>query len=74
MRNRFVHVVHRGGDWAVEEAGAEQPVAFFQTLTLAVNAGRELATANRVELIVRRKDGTIGQRFNYVDNTLALAC
>ncbi len=72
MKKRLVHVVHKFGVWTVEEEGAE-PIAMFQTRELAVTAGRELAQANHVELIVHRKDGSIGERTRFDNGPLDIA-
>lgn len=65
MKKPFVHVVHKGGSWAVEEEGASDKAEQFPNREEAINAGKQLAKQNEVELIIHREDGSIGERNSY---------
>ena len=65
MSKAFVHVVHKQGNWAVEEAGAAENARPFSTREEAIAEGKRIARQNKVELIVHREDGSIGERDSY---------
>jgi hypothetical protein len=60
-----LHVVHKQGQWFVEEEKQPEPISSHRTREEAREAGRELAKARRVELLIHREDGTIGERDSY---------
>ncbi len=65
MKKPFIHVVNRNGSWGVEEEGRTDDFREFRNKEEAVEAGRNLAKQNQVELIVHRQDGSIGERDSY---------
>lgn len=65
MPNQNVHVVQKGGQWAVEEEGKTDQPMFFRTKEEAVDCGRQLAREKQVELLVHRADGAITERDSY---------
>ena len=60
-----VETYHEGGKWHVKVEGDSQPQSSHDTGKEAKRAGRELAKSRRVEHIIRRMDGTIGERERY---------
>ncbi len=57
-----VEVVHERGAWYVRIEGEDSYLREHETREQAVATGRHEANQRQVELIVRRLDGTIGQR------------
>ena len=60
-----VETVFRDGMWTNLVEGEGGTHRNFQTKEMAVEAGRELAKERRVEHIVKKQDGTIGERNSY---------
>jgi len=58
-----VHVISnpRGG-WSVKKEGAERASAVRTTQQDAIKTGRALSKAEKTELVIHRKDGTIQQK------------
>lgn len=60
-----IETVFTDGAWTNQVQGEGPTGDGFQTKDRAVEAGRELARARRVEHIVKNQDGTIGERNTY---------
>jgi hypothetical protein len=60
-----VETYHDGDKWHVKVEGDKQPQSTHDTRQEARRAGRQLAKKRKVEHIIRKKDGTIGQRNSY---------
>jgi hypothetical protein len=65
MSKKAVHVVPRGGDWAVKTAGASRAAKVTLTQGDAIQKGISMARNQRTELIVHRRDGTIRSKDSY---------
>jgi hypothetical protein len=65
MTDGDVHTVYRDGTWTNTIEGADGPSESFNTKEQAVAAGREIASASRVEHHIHRQDGAIGERNSY---------
>ena len=66
MTSGDVHTDYKNGKWLNEEEGADQPLrGRFDRKTDAQQAGRDRARRDKVEHLVHRKDGTIGERNSY---------
>ena len=65
MSRKAQHVVPRDGKWAVRKGGADRVTRRFDTKREAVEAAREIARKQRVELYIHGRDGRIRQRDSY---------
>jgi hypothetical protein len=65
MADGDVHTVHKDGTWINTIEGVDGPSESFNTREQAVSAGREIAAASRVEHLIHREDGVIGERNSY---------
>lgn len=68
--SKNVHVVPRGGGWMVEIDG-EAASHRYPNRREAVQVGRRLARANRVEYVLHGPDGRVRQRDNFSSDPLA---
>ncbi len=59
------HVVPHGDGWAVRAEGAERVTSVYPTQREAINAARETARNQRVELLIHGADGKIRERDSY---------
>lgn len=62
MSKPNVHVVPRDGQWAVVREGAERDSSHHDTQAAAIDAARQTAQRERVELFIHRPDGRIRER------------
>lgn len=53
------------GQWRNKVEGIQQVSSVHETKAAATKAGRQMARARKVEHIIRRMDGTIGERSSY---------
>ncbi|MEP7346810.1 MAG: DUF2188 domain-containing protein [Gemmatimonadaceae bacterium] len=60
-----VHVVPREGGWAVRRADAERDSSRHGTQREAMEAGRETALRDKVELVIHDKEGPIQDSDSY---------
>jgi hypothetical protein len=60
-----VETYHADGKWRNRIEGLAGLPGAYDTREAAVEAGREEARDRKVEHIVRKKDGTIGERSSY---------
>jgi hypothetical protein len=66
MSRGDVHTVPRErGQWAVEREGQDQAISLHDDKAAAESAGRDVARRDRVEHLIHRTDGTIGERNTY---------
>jgi uncharacterized protein DUF2188 len=65
MANGDIHTVHRGGKWLNEVEGGKRASNSADTKAKAVAAGRQMARDRRVEHLIHKLDGTIGERNSY---------
>jgi hypothetical protein len=64
-RRRNIHTIKHGDGWANVYEGSSRVMDHAQTKAAAVRSGRERARKNKVEHIVHKADGTIGERNSY---------
>ena len=60
-----IETFHKDGKWRNRVEGHEVLDGDFDTKEDAVSAGREEAQTRKVEHIIRKLDGTIGERNTY---------
>ena len=60
-----VHVVPRGDGWAVVREDAERDSSHHDTQADAIDAARQTAQRERVELFIHGRDGRIRERDSY---------
>jgi hypothetical protein len=65
MTKPNVHVVPKDNNWAVKRANSDDPEATFQTQEEAIESGRQLARAEKVEFILHGEDGRVRLRDSY---------
>jgi len=59
------HVVPHDGKWAVRGEGNDRVTSIHSTQREAINAARETARNQRVELLIHGTDGKIRERDSY---------
>ena len=64
-KKRDYHVVPKGKEWMVKKENAQRASSTHNTQSDAVDAGKKLAKANKTELVIHRKDGTIRDSDSY---------
>ena len=60
-----IWVVRHGDNWAVKREGREEQLGVHETQALAMSAGRQVAQAEGVELIVQGVDGQIREKSSH---------
>lgn len=65
MSKTNIHIVPRDGNWAVVREGAERDSSHHGTQSSAIDAGRDTARKEGVEIIIHRPNGQIRQRDSY---------
>jgi hypothetical protein len=61
-----VHTVYKNGKWLNEKEGGKRPLrGRFDRKSDAQQAGRDRARQDKVEHLIHKKDGTIGDRHSY---------
>jgi uncharacterized protein DUF2188 len=65
MANKPVHTVTHNDGWANKREGATRVSRVFDTKAEAAAAGRATAQRERVEHLIHKADGTIGERNSY---------
>ena len=65
MPSGDVETYHEGGHWKNRIEGQEGEVGTYRDRDDAISEGRNLARVRQVEHIIRRVDGTIGERNSY---------
>jgi hypothetical protein len=64
-KKRDIHVVPHGDKWATRKEGAERAGTVTNTQGQAINAAREQAQRERVDVVIHRPDGTIRDSDSY---------
>ena len=64
-KKKDIHVVPRKGEWATIKEGATRAGTVVRTQTEAIDAAREQAKRERVEVVIHRPDGTIRDSDSY---------
>jgi len=62
---RNPHVVPRGEDWAVVRENGVRASSLHRTQAEAIEAGRQIAQREGLELFIHRPDGRIRDRNSY---------
>lgn len=66
IKKRDIHVVPRkDGDWATKREGADRAGSVHDTQKKAIDAARDRAREDKVEVVIHRKDGTIRDSDSY---------
>lgn len=65
MSKKDIHVVPRDGGWAVRREGATRDSSHHDRKSDALDAGREPARRERVEIVTHDKDGRIQDSDSY---------
>lgn len=61
MPRKEHHVVHNpDGGWDIKRNSAQRSSGHFETKQDAINRAREISQNQGTELVIHRKDGTIG--------------
>jgi len=60
--SKNVHVVPRNEGWAVRRAGAQRDSSLHDTQADAIDAARQTAQRERVELFIHGRNGQIRER------------
>jgi len=60
-----IWVATHGDRWAVRREGTEEPLGVHDTQEEAITAGRQVAQADKVELIVQGEDGQIREKSSH---------
>lgn len=58
-KNKNVHVVPKGNQWAVKKESNQRATSVHQRKEDAIERGRQEAEKEKSELIIHKKDGTI---------------
>ena len=65
-KKQDIHVVpHPASGWATKREGAERAGSLHDTQREAIEAARERAIRDRVEVVIHRRDGTIRDSDSY---------
>jgi uncharacterized protein YdaT len=65
MAKRNQHVVPYKDKWAVRGEGNDRVTSVHSTQSSAIDAAREIAINNKVEVVIHRPDGTIRDKNSY---------
>lgn len=64
-KKRDIHVVPHADGWATRKEGANRAGTVTPTQGEAIDAAREQAKRERVEVVIHRRDGTIRDSDSY---------
>lgn len=64
-RKSSIHIVPRSNGWGIKSSGSSKASKVFSTKAKAFKAGRKSAIARRTELFVHNKNGRIGYKNSY---------
>ena len=65
MAKENIHVVKRGGNWAVLKEKAERVSSFHSTQAGAIDSARTTAQREKAEVVIHGKDGKIRDKDSY---------
>jgi hypothetical protein len=60
-----IETYHEDGQWKNKAEGTDRALSVHETKAAAVGAGQQMASARKVEHIIRNLDGTIGEQNSY---------
>lgn len=64
-RKSSIHIVPRSNGWGIKSSGSSRASKVFTTKAKAFKAGRSSAIGKKTELFVHNKNGRIGYRNSY---------
>jgi len=65
MSKKNIHIVQRENGWAVRRERAERDSSHHNTQAEAIEAGRETAARQNVEVLIHGRNGRIRERNSY---------
>lgn len=65
MTKKDIHVVPHKDGWATKKEGAQRAGTVTDTQKAAIDAARDQAKREQVEVVIHRKDGTIRDSDSY---------
>jgi hypothetical protein len=65
MSKRGIETYHEDGQWKNKVQGSRRAATIHGTKAAAEAKGRAMAMARKVEHLIKKKDGTIGERNSY---------
>lgn len=65
MSNRNIHLVPKGGRWAVKKEGEVTPLSTHRTKSLADKVARVQAKLEKSELVIHGKSGRIQDKDSF---------
>lgn len=65
MSKKNIHVVPRDGGWAVVREGAQRDSSHHNRQSSAIDAGRQTAQRDGVEILIHGRNGQIRERDSY---------
>ncbi len=65
MPKKNIHISPQGNKWVVKREGSTSPISTHRTKKLADNAARPIARRDKVELVIRGKDGRIQDKDSF---------
>jgi len=69
MPNQRVHIVPHEQGWALKREGQDKIQSSYATQKEAIDAGRDMARDDEVDLVVHRQDGTFRNVLTYTSDT-----
>jgi hypothetical protein len=60
-----VHVIPRGGSWAIKSSGSDRAAKVITTQSEAIQVARQIAINKGADLVVHRQDGTIRSKDSF---------
>lgn len=66
---RPIHTVRTEGGWGNKREGSNRVSKTYDTKSEAQAAGRETARRTKTEHVIHRRDGTIGEKNSYGNDT-----
>lgn len=64
-KRKSLHVVARNDGWVIRKEGSSRATSVYKTQRDAVEAAREMARKDNVELVIHGRDGRIRERDSY---------
>jgi hypothetical protein len=65
MAKGDIETYHENGKWKNKVAGSSRAANSHDTKGAAQSKGREMAKARKVEHLIKKQDGTIGEKKSY---------
>src|SRR5262245_22154664 len=70
MPSQRIHIVPHEQGWALKREGQDKIQSTYATQKEAIDAGRDLARDDEVDLVVHRQDGTFRSVLTYTDDNM----